>query len=360
MDRITNFMHYLNKIAFLLGVIIVSVTTSAWGQPAPALRAVVPADAAPEAMSELFAKLGAGEKKISAVNTAQVGTSGEIILFEHINFHGRHKHVYRAEPNLNAHDDRFFNDRVSSMVVLAGNWEVFRHSNYNQPYPVVLGPGLHRWVGAIRITNDDMSSLRPTARAATVKGQPLHAHAILFEHINFRGAHKHVFAEEPNLASSDDSFFNDRTSSIVILSATWQFFRHINFVDRYPRTLGPGLHPWVEAARIRNDDLSSLRHSPRLPQQPGTPFKGHLVLFEHANFHGAHKHLFWAEHNFNAADDSFFNDRVSSLAVRHGRWRCFRHANYIARYPRLLTQGLYPWVVTVGIDNDDMSSARPE
>ena len=40
MVKINNFMYYLNKIAFLLGVMLVSITTSAWGQPAPALRAV--------------------------------------------------------------------------------------------------------------------------------------------------------------------------------------------------------------------------------------------------------------------------------------------------------------------------------
>ena len=293
-------------------------------------------------------------------NQCAVPADAEVILFEHINFHGRHKHVYTAEPNLNAGDDSFFNDRVSSMIVLAGNWEVYRHSQYRQPYPVVLGPGLHSWVGAIGIANDDMSSLRPTIRAASVQGRPLHAHCVLFEHINFRGAHKHVVAEEPNLAASDDWFFNDRTSSVVVLSETWQFFRHINFVDPYPRTLGPGLHPWVVNIGIRNDDLSSLRHSHAPAQVQGAPVGGQLVLFEHANYHGAHKHVFGPERNLNAADDAFFNDRVSSLAVRQARWRCFRHANFIAPYAPLLAQGLYPWVVAAGIANDDMSSARPE
>jgi hypothetical protein len=37
------------------------------------------------------------------------------------------------------------------------------------------------------------------------------AAVILFEHRNFRGNHKHVFMTEPNLASAEDSFFNDRT-----------------------------------------------------------------------------------------------------------------------------------------------------
>jgi hypothetical protein len=31
----------------------------------------------------------------------------------------------------------------------------------------------------------------------------------------------------------------------------------------------------------------------------------HVILFEHRNFHGAHKHVFMAEANLNASDDSF-------------------------------------------------------
>ena len=249
-------------------------------------------------------------------NQCSATADSEIILFEHANYRGAHKHVYTAEPNLNAGDDSYFNDRVSSLVVLGGNWELCRHSNYNTPYSVVLGPGRYPWVGAIGITNDDMSSLRPTTRAATAQGDVLHAHAILFEHINFRGAHKHVFAEERSLAMPEDSLFNDRTSSIAIFSGTWEFFRHINFIDRYPASLGEGLHPWVVNASIQNDALSSLRHSHGAAQRAGTPMGGHLVLFQHANFHGAHKHLLRAEHNLNAADDSFFNDQVSSLLFK--------------------------------------------
>jgi hypothetical protein len=293
-------------------------------------------------------------------NACAVRQDAEIILFEHINFRGAHKHVYGPEANLNAGDDNFFNDRVSSVVVLSGNWEVFRHSNFNDPYPVVLGPGKHPWVGAIGITNDDMSSLRPTTRPATVQGADIHAHCILFEHINFHGAHKHVFTEEQNLARPDDSFFNDRTSSIAVLSGTWQLYRHIDFNDPYPRTLGPGLHPWVRDAGIANDDLSSLRHLHTSPTQPGSPSHGEMVLFQHVSFHGAHKHLLRDEPNFNAADDSIFNDRVSSLVVRSGRWRCYRHANYVTPYPPSLSTGLYPWVGALQITNDDMSSARIE
>jgi len=69
------------------------------------------------------------------------------------------------------------------------------------------------------------------------------AHLILFEHRNFRGAHKHVFAAEANLAASEDNFFNDRTSSIVILEGTWTFYRDVNFGNQIGPTLVPGFYP---------------------------------------------------------------------------------------------------------------------
>jgi Beta/Gamma crystallin len=84
-----------------------------------------------------------------------------VILFEHANFHGAHKHVLGAESNLNASDDNFFNDRVSSIVVLEGNWAFYRNSNFNGQYARILGPGAYPSVGNVDIQNDDMSSLRP-------------------------------------------------------------------------------------------------------------------------------------------------------------------------------------------------------
>ena len=70
MSRINNVRQCLNKVTFSLGVMLVSVTPATWGQPAPALRAVVPADAAPEAMAKSFATLGSGERTISMPGAA--------------------------------------------------------------------------------------------------------------------------------------------------------------------------------------------------------------------------------------------------------------------------------------------------
>ncbi len=84
-------------------------------------------------------------------------------------------------------------------------------------------------------------------------------HIILFEHINCRGAHKHVFGSESNLNSHDDKFFNDKISSFVILEGRWVFYRDINFGNPASQPLGPGKYNWVETFGIPNDSVSSLK-----------------------------------------------------------------------------------------------------
>ncbi len=294
----------------------------------------------------------------------------EAILFEHANFHGRHKHVFGPEPNLNAGDDNFFNDRVSSIAILDGAWAFYRDSEFRTPYAPILGPGLYSVVTNFGIRNDDMSSLRPVGGIPAIHGAPIDGHVILFEHVNFHGAHKHVFTREPNLNASDDSFFNDRVSSIIVMSGVWKFYRDSGFQTPYPPTLGvrddidgfkPGLFPFVANVGISNDDMSSLQTAPgpaSIPGPNGFP-EGNVLLFEHINFHGQHKHVFWPEPNLNAGDDSFFNDRVSSLVVQRAVWAFYKNSGFDTQYPRTLGPGIYPWVEDYGIKNDDMSSLRP-
>jgi hypothetical protein len=86
-----------------------------------------------------------------------------VILFEHANFHGAHKHVFDAEPNLNSADDNFFNDRVSSNIVVEGRWQFFRDSNFQVQLGQPLGPGQYQRLNAppLNMGNDIISSLRP-------------------------------------------------------------------------------------------------------------------------------------------------------------------------------------------------------
>src|SRR5262249_19015038 len=123
----------------------------------------------------------------------------------------------------------------------------------------VLGPGVYPWVGAVGIQNDDMSSLQPTDEPPTREPRIIATHTVLFEHAQFHGAHKHVFAAEGNLNAREDNFFNDRVSSIYVAQGIWEFFRDANFSNAYRPALGPGAYPWVANVGIANDDLSSLR-----------------------------------------------------------------------------------------------------
>ncbi|NHZ82966.1 hypothetical protein F2P44_27360 [Massilia sp. CCM 8695] len=84
----------------------------------------------------------------------------EIVLFEHANYHGAHKHLFGSETNLNAPDDNFFNDRISSFVVLSGRWQFYRDSNFHGPASQVFGPGRYNWVEAVNVPNDSISSVR--------------------------------------------------------------------------------------------------------------------------------------------------------------------------------------------------------
>ena len=147
----------------------------------------------------------------------------EAVLFENINFHGAHKHVFGPEPHLDAGDDNFFNDRVSSIVILDGAWAFYRNPAFDGPYGPILGPGLYNSVAAFGIRNDDMSSLQPVSAAPTTHGAPIDGHVVLFENASFHGGHKHVFTKEPNLNASDDNYFNDRVSSVAVLRGVWAF-----------------------------------------------------------------------------------------------------------------------------------------
>ena len=73
----------------------------------------------------------------------------QVILFEHQNFHGKHKHIFQDEPNLNADDDNEFNDWIeihnpASTPVDLTDWaltdEVAKPTKWKFP-AVTLQPG---------------------------------------------------------------------------------------------------------------------------------------------------------------------------------------------------------------------------
>jgi hypothetical protein len=67
-----------------------------------------------------------------------------IILFEYWQFHGRHRHIFKDEPNLDTladqPQDRDFNKITSSVVVLEGTWEFSKEFGFKEKIGE-LGPG---------------------------------------------------------------------------------------------------------------------------------------------------------------------------------------------------------------------------
>ena len=53
-------------------------------------------------------------------------------------------------------------------------------------------------------------------------------------------------------------WWNDKISAIIVVSGTWRFWEHKDFQGRH-WDLGPGYYPWVEAAGIPNDVISSFQ-----------------------------------------------------------------------------------------------------
>jgi Beta/Gamma crystallin len=77
---------------------------------------------------------------------------------------------------------------------------------------------------------------------------------VIFEHINYGGAEWRT-----NLNYSYvGGYWNDRVSSIVVVSGTWRFYQHANFQGAY-WDLPQGWYHWVEARLIPNDMISSFQ-----------------------------------------------------------------------------------------------------
>jgi Beta/Gamma crystallin len=83
-----------------------------------------------------------------------------IIIFEHRDFRGRHRHIFGEEANLNHAEDPTLNDKMSSFVILSGTWRFFRHANFNQQVGHDFGPGQYESVVDHGVTNDEVSSLK--------------------------------------------------------------------------------------------------------------------------------------------------------------------------------------------------------
>jgi hypothetical protein len=93
-------------------------------------------------------------------------------------------------------------------------------------------------------------------------------HLIIYIDQQFGGLHTHIFADTPDFSQlalggvgGIAGNWNDKVSSVVIVSGVWQFFSDIDFGPAPIPVggLGPGLYSVVADFGLENASLSSVR-----------------------------------------------------------------------------------------------------
>jgi hypothetical protein len=212
--------------------------------------------------------------------------AGEMTLFADSDFRGARVSVQRDAPDLNRLG---FNDRVSSIVVRSGLWQVCEHRDFGG-YCAEFGPGEYR---SLPRFNDNISSVREISRGGPGRGgydrggdyrdeggwrndrdgrdgrrddyrggggdyrggggDYRGGGAVeMFSGARFEGE---VRALGGDLRTLNDVGFNDRAGSIIIREGRWEFCEHGDFRGECV-VYGPGRYPFLDRMGNR---ISSMR-----------------------------------------------------------------------------------------------------
>ena len=153
----------------------------------------------------------------------------------------------------------------------------------------------------------------------------------LFQDDHFRGRSVNVRNDVNDLSRLD---FNDKTSSIVVRSGSWEVCKDSNFRNSC-RVLQPGRYASLPGM---NDSISSVREVRRGGgghdgghggNRPGRPDNnGAVLLFPDAGMRGQPVRL---DNEVNDLNRYRFNDRAQSIVINYGRWEFCSDANFRGR-----------------------------
>lgn len=154
----------------------------------------------------------------------------------------------------------------------------------------------------------------------------------LFQDDNFRGRSVNVRNDVSDLSRMD---FNDKTSSIVVRSGSWEVCKDANFRNSC-RVLQPGRYASMPGM---NDSISSVREVRRGDNGQGRPGRpgygggrpdnnGAVLLFPDAGMRGQPVRL---DNEVNDLNRYRFNDRAQSMVINYGRWEFCADANFRGR-----------------------------
>jgi hypothetical protein len=240
----------------------------------------------------------------------------------------------------------WFNDHTSSARVRGMPFLLYQHANY-EGYGWALTPrdymSFADWGGK----NDAVSSLR------YLPGAFEDLAIILFEHTYFRGKYRIIKGDASNLGD-----FNDKVSSMVVISKIWRLHEHSNYAGRqYAVTSfgGPsrdGFYPYPSSWGGRNDEISSVYWVP----ESWDP----IILYEHSDLRGRavvlnrYSDLALLNNLFSLA----FNDVTSSIKTYGDTWTVFRHSHQRGNSYNLNANTWYRHPKIWNGTNDSISSLR--
>jgi hypothetical protein len=259
---------------------------------------------------------------------------GHIILFEEIEFRGRHRHVVAAEPDLALGMPFAWSGGPASFVIVAGVWQLCGEPAFGRPHAPLFGPGLYVWAELQDLAEGSVASLRPVEAPPTIAGDPPAGSVTLFQDSRLSGQHRHLFRghHEPGAAPDLLTPFSARSALVEWVedeTATWELEGAGNRLR-----LGPGIHESLMAAGLKGP-VAAARIAPAVaeerPPAAGQHESGHVILFEAEGFRGAHRHVHRPVRDL-AADPARLH-RVGSFWVEFGAWAFYRQPGFLERLP---------------------------
>lgn len=173
----------------------------------------------------------------------------EAIVYQHVRYGGESMRINGDMPSLGGR----WNDRISSIRVLSGDWTFYQHDDYRGER-IHVGRNVPDVGGS---WNDRISSARCNERGGWNDGgwwgDDRGCEAIIYRDSGFRGEQRRLVGDTPWIGEH----WNDRVSSIRILSGRWVFYGDRDFRGPvYPVRRGDQIHS-LEGGW--NDRISSAR-----------------------------------------------------------------------------------------------------
>jgi len=225
------------------------------------------------------------------ISSVQAGTraeapapqAGRVVFFEKEGLSGR---SFSTQSEVADFSRNGFNDRVSSVEVFGGPWEVCRDVGFGGPC-VILRAGQYPSLAAIGM-NNSISSVRAVGRDGGPP-PPAAARVIFHEKENFGGR---SFTTQGDVADFSGTGFNDRASSVEVFGGWFEACPDTGYggacvllrPGKYPSLASMGLNNRISSVRTTNRDGRVVQDNPMIYTHPVSSYdprrRGNEPLYE--------------------------------------------------------------------------------